>query len=117
MQASGQLEHLLRSGTRLPARALCSAMRRSRLRRADRAGPGFDRLREETGCRAVITEPARAHGLVLERAAVLDVLHRLFVSGSDRSAIAGAMISAIASVAGPLPYVAAGRTATKAARK
>jgi hypothetical protein len=54
-------------------------MRRSRLRRADRAGPGFDRLREETGCRA-------AHGLVLERAAFVDVLHRLFVSGSDRSA-------------------------------
>jgi len=27
-----------------------------------------------------------AHGLVLERAAFLDVLHRLFVSGSDRSA-------------------------------
>jgi len=55
-----------------------------KLRRADRAGPGFDRLREETGCRAVTTEPARAHWL--ERAAFLDVLHRLFVSGSDRSA-------------------------------
>ena len=55
---------------------------------APRTGPGFDRLREETGCRAVITEPARAHGLVLERAAFLDVLHRLFVSGSDRSASA-----------------------------
>jgi len=31
--------------------------------------------------------------------------------------IAGAMIYAIAGVAGPLPYVAAGRAATKAARK
>jgi hypothetical protein len=70
-----------------------------------------------TGCRAVITEPARAHGLVLERAAFLDVLHRLFVSGSDRSANRCAMNYAIAGVAGPLPYVAAGRAATKAARK
>jgi hypothetical protein len=42
--------------------------------------------REETGCRAVITELAgkRKHGFALERAMFLTVLHRLFMSGSDR---------------------------------
>jgi hypothetical protein len=45
-------------------------------------------LWEETGCRAVITELAgkRKHGFALERAVFLTVLHRLFVSGSDRAA-------------------------------
>ncbi len=48
----------------------------------------FERLWEETGCRAVITELAgkRKHGFALERAVFLTVLHRLFVSGSDRAA-------------------------------
>ena len=43
---------------------------------------------EETGCRAVITELARKRkrGFALERAVFLTVLHRLFVSGSDRAA-------------------------------
>ena len=55
-----------------------------------RIGPAlvFERLWEETGCRAVITELAgnRKHGFALERAVFLTVLHRLFVSGSDRAA-------------------------------
>ena len=55
-----------------------------------RIGPAlvFERLWEEAGCRAVITELAgkRRHGFGLERAVFLTVLHRLFVSGSDRAA-------------------------------
>ena len=55
-----------------------------------RFGPAlvFERLWEETGCRVVMAELAgrRKHGFVLERAVFLTVLHRLFVSGSDRAA-------------------------------
>jgi hypothetical protein len=48
----------------------------------------FERLWTETGCGAVIEEVAgsRKHGFTLERAVFLTVLHRLFVSGSDRAA-------------------------------
>src|SRR5258708_3541654 len=48
----------------------------------------LERLWEETGCRKVIEElaGARKHGIALERAIFLTVLHRLFVSGSDRAA-------------------------------
>jgi hypothetical protein len=56
-----------------------------------RIGPAlvFARLWEETGCRAVIAELVgkRKHGFALERAVFLTVLHRLFVSGSDRAAV------------------------------
>jgi hypothetical protein len=43
---------------------------------------------EETGCRAVIDELSGAckHSFALDRAVFLTVLHRLFVSGSDRAA-------------------------------
>ena len=55
-----------------------------------RVGPAlvFERLWEETGCRAVIAELVgkRKHGFALERAVFLTVLHRLFVSVSDRAA-------------------------------
>jgi hypothetical protein len=55
-----------------------------------RIGPAlvFERLWEETGCRAVIADLAgkRGHKFALERAVFLTVLHRLFVSGSDRAA-------------------------------
>ncbi len=57
---------------------------------ARRLGPAlaFDRLWEETGCRAVIERLAsnRGHEFSLERAAFLTVLHRLFGGGSDRAA-------------------------------
>src|SRR5437660_7388533 len=55
-----------------------------------RIGPAlvFERLWEETGCRAGIEElsSARKHGFALERAVFLTVLHRLFAGGSDRAA-------------------------------
>ena len=67
-----------------------------------RIGPAlvFERLWEETGCRAVIADLAgkRAHKFALERAVFLTVLHRLFVSGSDRAADRWREDYAIASV-------------------
>jgi hypothetical protein len=93
LQASGQLERLLRSGARFAAKAmiLSAASDDATLRiGVRRIGPAvvFERLWEETGCRAMITELTgkRKHGFVLERAVFLTVLHRLFVSGSDRAA-------------------------------
>ena len=93
LRASGQLERLLRSGARFAAKAMVlgaveddtAAKIASR-----RIGPAlvFERLWEETGCRAVIEELAaqRKHGFALERAVFLTVLHRLFIGGSDRAA-------------------------------
>jgi hypothetical protein len=93
LQASGQLERLLRSGARFAAKAmvLSAANDDAAVKIAvRRIGPAlvFERLWEETGCRVVMAELAgrRKHGFVLERAVFLTVLHRLFVSGSDRAA-------------------------------
>ena len=92
LQESGQLERLLRSAARFASKAMVlsaiaddSAMKIA----SRRIGPlVFERLWEETGCRAVIAPlcGARKHGFALERAVFLTVLHRLFVSGSDRAA-------------------------------
>ena len=69
-----------------------------------RIGPAlvFERLLEETGCRAVIGDlaGARGHKFALERAVFLTVLHRLFVSGSDRAADRWREDYAITGVAG-----------------
>ena len=92
LQASGQLERLLRSGARFAAKAmvLTAAADDATKIAARRIGPAlvFERLWEETGCRAVISDlaGAQAHKFALERAVFLTVLHRLFVSGSDRAA-------------------------------
>jgi hypothetical protein len=93
LQASGQLERLLRSGARFAAKALMLSAATDDMAvkvAVRRIGPAlvFERLWEETGCRAVIAElaGARSHKFALERAVFLTVLHRLFVSGSDRSA-------------------------------
>jgi hypothetical protein len=108
MQASGQLERLLRSGARFAAKAmlLSSASDDDAVKIAmRRIGPGlvFERLWEETGCRAVLADLAdgRGHKFALERAVFLIVLHRLFVSGSDRAADRWREDYAIAGVAGP----------------
>src|SRR5215468_5996330 len=92
LQASGQLERLLRSGARFAAKAmvLTAASDDATKIAARRIGPAlvFERLWEETGCRAVIEQlcGARKHGFALERAVFLTMLHRLFVSGSARAA-------------------------------
>jgi hypothetical protein len=107
LQASGQLERLLRSGARFAAKAmvLSAAADDAAIKIAvRRIGPAlvFERLWEETGCRAVIAElaGARGHKFALERAVFLTVLHRLFVSGSDRAADRWREDYAIAGVAG-----------------
>ena len=93
LKASGQLERLLRSGARFAEQAMVlgaldddTAVRIA----SRRIGPAlvFERLWEETGCRAVIEELSggRKHGFALERAVFLTVLHRLFGGGSDRAA-------------------------------
>jgi transposase len=93
LQASGQLERLLRSGARFADKALVlSALDRGEATTVStrRIGPAlaFERLWEETGCRSVIERLAgrRGHEFSLERAAFLTVLHRLFAGGSDRAA-------------------------------
>jgi hypothetical protein len=93
LQASGQLERLLRSGARFATKAmmLSAVADDAAIKIAvRRIGPAlvFERLWEETGCRAVIADlaGARGHKFALERAVFLTVLHRLFVSGSDRAA-------------------------------
>jgi hypothetical protein len=93
LAASGQLERLLRSGARFAAQALVLEAAREEPSLAvsvRRIGPGlvFERLWDETGCRAVIGELAqeRRHGFDLERVVFLTVLHRLMGGGSDRAA-------------------------------
>ena len=107
LQASGQLERLLRSGARFAAKAmmLSAAADDAAVRIAvRRIGPAlvFERLWEETGCRAVIADLAGGcgHKFALERAVFLTVLHRLFVSGSDRAADRWREDYTIAGVAG-----------------
>jgi hypothetical protein len=93
LRDSGQLERLLRSGARFAAKAIvvnALAEGTAAANAARRIGPAlvFERLWEETGCRAVIEDLAgsRKHGFALERAVFLTVLHRLFAGGSDRAA-------------------------------
>src|SRR5450432_3781651 len=93
LQASGQLERLLRSGARFAEKAMVlGAIQDDAALTATvrHIGPAlvFERLWEETGCRAVIEElaGARKHGFALERAVFLTVLHRIMGGGSDRAA-------------------------------
>jgi Transposase DDE domain len=91
LEASGQLERLLRSGARFATRALVvTAVQDDPTAVVRRIGPGlvFERLWAETGCRAVIEDLAeeRKHGFALERAIFLTVLHRLMGGGSDLAA-------------------------------
>jgi hypothetical protein len=91
LRESGQLERLLRSGARFADKAIVlEAADQTTTSTARRIGPAlaFDRLWEETGCRAVIDALAKArnYDFPLERAVFLTVLHRLFSGGSDRAA-------------------------------
>jgi hypothetical protein len=93
LRDSGQLERLLRSGARFSTKAMvvdAVAEGSATVSEVRRLGPAlvFERLWEETGCRAVIEEltSERKHEFALERAVFLTVLHRLFAGGSDRAA-------------------------------
>jgi hypothetical protein len=93
LEASGQLDRLLRSG----APFIQQAMVLDAARTGDapavavrRIGPPllFERLWQGTGCQSVIAALARGRGhrFALERAVFLTVLHRLMRGGSDLAA-------------------------------
>ena len=93
LEASGQLDRLLRSGARFVQQAMVLDAARTGDAPAiavRRIGPTllFERLWQETGCQSVITALARARGhrFALERAVFLTVLHRLMRGGSDLAA-------------------------------
>ncbi len=92
MEAGGDLDRLARSAARLAQRSMILSLlddgtvpELSCLR----IGPPllFERLWRESGCRSVVETLAggRKFEFAVERAAFLTVLHRLMVSGSDRS--------------------------------
>lgn len=92
LEASGQLERLVRSGARFATRAMVvTAAQDDPAAAVRRIGPAlvFERLWAETGCRAVVEDLAqeRRHGFALERALFLTVLHRLMGGGSDLAAV------------------------------
>src|SRR5271157_3953748 len=93
LRDSGQLDALLISGARLAHSVMIlSAHAQGRLPviRTQRIGPAliFERLWQQTGCQRVIQQILADRRLEfdVERAIFLTVLHRLFVSGSDRAA-------------------------------
>jgi hypothetical protein len=93
LEASGQLDRLLRSGARFVQQAMVLEAARNDAAPAvavHRIGPAllFERLWTETGCQAVITALARrrGHRFALERAVFVTVLHRLMGGGSDLAA-------------------------------
>ena len=93
LQASGQLEDLLRSGLRLCERLTvvdAHAAGKTEPVAIRRVGPDlvFARLWEQSGIQASLAQQLqdRHYEFPVERAIYLTVLHRLFVSGSDRAA-------------------------------
>jgi transposase len=93
LQASGQLDALLRSGLRLCERLTvvdAHAAGKTQPVAIRRIGPDlvFSRLWEQSGIqRCLIQELAgRRYEFSVERAVYLTVLHRLFACGSDRAA-------------------------------
>ena len=93
LEASGQLDRLLRSGARFVQQAMVLDAARTGDAPAvavRRIGPtlAFERLWQETGCHSAITALARGRGhrFALERAVFLTVLHRLMRGGSDLAA-------------------------------
>ena len=92
LEADGKLDSLLRSGARFSENAmLISGRAGAPLESSPSMRIGapmlFGRLWQQSGCRQVIEQLAqrRGFGFSLERAVFASVLHRLMVSGSDRS--------------------------------
>jgi Transposase DDE domain len=93
LEASGQLDRLLRSGARFVQQAMVLDAAKTGdapTVAVQRIGPAlvFERLWVQTGCQSVITALARGRGhrFALERAVFLTVLHRLMRGGSDLAA-------------------------------
>ena len=96
LTASGAIDQLLRSAARFAERLMVLAEHAPDAHDAPDAtvvsiGPAliFERLWRDTGCQAVVRTllATRHHHFNVERAVFMTVLHRLFVSGSDRSAL------------------------------
>jgi len=93
LTASGAIDQLLRSAARFAERLMVLAEHATDAPDATvvSIGPAliFERLWRETGCQAVVRKllATRHHHFDVERALFMTVLHRLFVSGSDRSAL------------------------------
>ena len=90
LQAKGEIEALVRSLARYSEKVLLVLSGTSEVAVESRKiGPAlvFERLWEELGIKSVIRSLAagRKFGFDLERTIFLTVLHRLFVSGSDRA--------------------------------
>jgi hypothetical protein len=89
LAASGELERLLESlGRHSEHSLILSEMAAGSIACRRIGGPLlFGRLWEQTGCRAVLEELLAGRGFefAVERAVFATVLHRLFVSGSDRA--------------------------------
>lgn len=109
LAASGAIDQLLRSAARFAERLMVLAEHSADAHDAPDAkvvsiGPAliFERLWRETGCQQVIRTllATRHHHFDVERAVFMTVLHRLFVSGSDRSALQWRRDQAIDATAG-----------------
>ncbi len=93
LAATGAVDQLLRSGARFAERlmVLAEGAGAEPDARVASIGPAlvFERLWRETGCRDTIRSllAGRRHRFDVERAVFMTVLHRLTVSGSDRSAM------------------------------
>src|ERR1035437_3299695 len=93
LQASGQFDALLRSGLRLSERLVvldAHATGQTEAVELKKIGPDlvFGRLWEQAGIKSALTEQlqGRRYEFDVERAIYLTVLHRLFMSGTDRAA-------------------------------
>ena len=96
LTASGAIDQLLPSAARFAERLMVLAEHSTNAHDAPDAtvvsiGPAlvFERLWRETGCQAVVRKllATRHHHFDVERAVFMTVLHRVMVSGSDRSAL------------------------------
>ena len=90
MTEKGEVESLIRSLSRFSEKTLLIISDRSNVSASTKKiGPAliFERLWKELGIGAIVTSlvSSRKFGFSVERALFLTVLHRLFVSGSDRS--------------------------------
>jgi hypothetical protein len=92
MKASGRLDALLASGSRLSQEVMVlSARKEGQLAEASTQRIGapmvFERIWKEAGCAEALERRAegRKFGFSLERAVFATVLHRLVASGSDRA--------------------------------
>ena len=96
LTASGAIDQLLRSAARFAERVMVLSQHSRDAHDSPDAhvvsiGPAliFERLWRETGCQEVVRKllATRHHHFDVERAVFMTVLHRLMVSGSDRSAL------------------------------